>query len=100
MSLAENLCAAYVAHQMGLTSLDYTRKRYVLGRGEVGEFWKLLAKDVEILLTQSIADRMLERERVVDRIAEGTIEEAVARTKLEGIRADLKVLEFPRKEGK
>lgn len=43
--LAEYLCAAWLAAQMGV-GLDYALKKYVSPAGEIGEYWKFKADQI------------------------------------------------------
>jgi hypothetical protein len=51
--LAANLATAWVASQMGLSSLDYAAKHYVEGQ-VIGELWFVLAKIVSRAATEGV----------------------------------------------
>ncbi len=56
VELARNFAAGYIAYQMGIRSIDYTRKNYVAQ--EVGDFWVEVAQSVDMRMQQAGAKAM------------------------------------------
>jgi hypothetical protein len=53
--LAERLAAAWISHQQGLASVDYTLKRYVRGHEPgISQLWIQIAKQVSHAMTEAL----------------------------------------------